>query len=409
MNKQKEFFKKLRKEQYTILIPNMLPTHFRLLQNVLIKHGYNAILLENEGRQIKDEGLKNIHNDACYPALIVTGQFIDALKSGKYDLNKTAVIITQTGGGCRASNYLALIKKAMKASFPSVEVISVNVSGLEKERSFPFTLSIIFDFLYSAMYGDLLMCLYNQIKPYEINKGDTDKINDQAYAYLIDCLKDKKYSHLKKNYQYVIDLFKSIKITDKKKVKVGIVGEIFVKYSSLANNHLVDFLIEENTQPVVPSLMEFILYCLVNNSIDYKYYKMHRFSHSFVKLGYKIILKYTRDLNDILIKNQLEPYEDFDEIRKNCKYIINQGVKMGEGWLIPSEIVTMAKHGVNNIVCAQPFGCLPNHIVGKGMIRPIKKMFSNINIAPIDYDPGASKVNQENRIKLMLSSFEEIK
>lgn len=409
MNKRKQFFKKLKDENYTILVPNMSSIHFVFLIEAFRKQGYNAELLTYEGREVKDEGLKNVHNDACYPALLVTGSYIHALKTGKYDLNKTAVLITQTGGGCRASNYLPLIKKAMKDAYPNVPVISLNVSGLEKEHSLPLNLPFVLDLMYAVLYGDLVMALYNQTKPYEINSGDTDKIHEEANNYLCTCIKNKKGHQLKKNYQHVIDLFKSVKVNKTQKVKVGVVGEIFVKYSSLANNQLIDFLIHENTEPVCPSLMEFILYCLKNTEVDYNYYERNKKSHQFVKLGYNFIIKFTNKMNKALKDNGYEPYDDFKEISDNCKLIIDQGVKMGEGWLIPSEMVTMAKHGINNIVCAQPFGCLPNHIVGKGMVRPIKKMFPNINIAPIDYDCGASKVNQENRIKLMLSTFEEIK
>lgn len=406
MNDRKKFFKKLKDEGYTILLPNMLDTHFELLKNVFIKEGYKAELLKTDGREIKDEGLKNIHNDACYPALIVTGQFINALKSGKYDLNKVAVIITQTGGGCRASNYLPLIKKALKNSFPQVPVISLNASGLEKERSLPLNLSFASNLLASVYYGDLLMNLYNQTKPYENFPNQVDNIQKECIEYLNKYLYSGSYLTFKKHYLYIINKFKEVKLPSTKKVKVGIVGEIFVKYSPLANNHLVDFLIKENTQPVVPSLLEFLLYCLVNNDIDHKYYGRNKKTHFVVKLAYNFLVKKSRQMNKMIQENGFEPYDDFDVIKKSCKKIIDQGVKMGEGWLIPSEMVAMAENGINNIVCAQPFGCLPNHIVGKGMIRPIKKMYPNCNIAPIDYDPGATKVNQENRIKLMLSNIE---
>lgn len=408
MNKQKKFFKKLKDEGYTILLPNMLPTHFALLARVFELEGYKAELLEDESDDIKEEGLKNIHNDACYPALLVAGSFIKALKSGKYDLNKVALIITQTGGGCRASNYLPLIKKAIKDRFPQVPVISLNASRLEKEHSLPLNLRFLLNMACSVFYGDLIMNLYNQIVPYELIKGSSEKAKKEAFDFLVGLLNTKsKYRKLKKNYQKVIDIFKKVQIAKKDKPKVGIVGEIFVKYSSLANNQLIDFLLKENCEPVLPSLVEFLLYCLVNNEIDFKLYSHHKFSHFFVKLGYKILYKMSKTMNEIIEKNGFTPYEDFKQIRNNCHYIISQGVKMGEGWLIPSEIFNFAKNDVLNIVCLQPFGCLPNHIVGKGMVRPLKKFFPNLNIALIDYDPGASKVNQENRIKLMLSAIND--
>lgn len=408
MNSRKKFFKKLKDEGYTILLPNMLDTHFEVLANVLTKHGFKSELLKTDGREIKDEGLKNIHNDACYPALIVTGQFINALKSGKYDLNKVALIITQTGGGCRASNYLPLIKKALKNTFPQVPVISLNFSGLEKERSLPLSAGLALDMLASVFYGDLLMNLYNQTKPYENYPNQVDTIQSNCVKYLGKlCKSSAKYLRLKSTYEYIVNQFKEVKIPEKKKVKVGIVGEIFVKYSPLANNHLVDFLIKEGTQPVVPSLTEFLLYTIVNGQVDHKYYSRHKYTHGVYNIVYKFLTKRINIMNKVLVDNGFEPYDDFENINKACKKIIDQGVKMGEGWLIPSEMVAMAESGINNIVCAQPFGCLPNHIVGKGMIRPIKKMYPNCNIAPIDYDPGATKVNQENRIKLMLSNVKQ--
>ena len=408
MNKRKAFFNKLKKEKYTILLPNMLPIHFRFLSKTFNLAGYKTELLETEGRQIKDEGLKNIHNDACYPALIVTGQYIDALNSGKYDLNKTAVLITQTGGGCRASNYYFLIKKALEKQFPQVPVITLNVSGLEKDFSIPIGFKMAKNMLCSVLYGDLIMLLYNQTKPYETYKNQADEIQEKCFDNLLTKMdKGKGFLRLKKNYQYIINEFSLIKIPQKRKPRVGIVGEIFVKYSSLANNHLVDFLVSEQTEVELPSLTEFLLYCLSNNNVDYKLYKHHKFTHMFVSLAYKFLYKMSINLNKSLKGSQFYPYEDFENVKKACQGIISRGVKMGEGWLIPAEMVAMAKRGVKNIVCAQPFGCLPNHIVGKGMIRPIKNMFPDVNIAAIDYDPGATKVNQENRIKLMLANIEQ--
>lgn len=407
MNERKRFFKKLKKEGYTILFPNMLPTHFELFAEIFKKFGYKAEVLLDEGREIKDEGLKNIHNDACYPALIVTGSFISALKSGKYDLNKTAVIMSQTGGGCRASNYIFLIRKALQSTFPQVPCISLNASGLEKEMSFPFTPRLLLDFFYALMYGDLIMLCYNQTKPYEKIKNQADEIQANCFKDLRHQIRNGGFSHLKKNYKMIVNRFSKIEIPDKRKPRVGVVGEIFVKYSALANNHLLDFLIQEGTEPNVPSLLEFLLYCLANNEEDFILYGHHKVSHRFVKIAYKFLYKQSLRMNKALKGTKFIPYEDFEEIKANAEKIISRGVKMGEGWLIPAEMLTMAEHGVKNIVCAQPFGCLPNHIVGKGMVRPIKELHPEVNIAPIDYDPGATKVNQENRIKLMLSNIKE--
>jgi len=408
MSKRSALFKKLKKEGYTILIPDMLPYHFRLVADVFTKHGYKTQMCTASGRVVKDEGLKSVHNDACYPALLTTGQFITELKSGKYDLNKTAVMMSQTGGGCRASNYIFLIRRALAKEFPQVPVLSLNLSGLEKDASLPLTPGLAYQTVLSILYGDMLMNLYNQVRPYETENGQAKGILNDCFERINSQLNkgQKGFYHIKKNYQFMIDSFSKIKIPANRKPRVGIVGEIYVKYSALANNDLAEFLVSENVEPFYPSFMEFLLYCLANNSNDYKLYRRNKFTHSFVKIGYNIALKMTRVQANMLKGTQFIPYDDFEETRKNCKLIISQGVKMGEGWLIPAEMVTMGLHGSKNIVCAQPFGCLPNHIAGKGMIRPIKNICPDLNIAAIDYDPGATKVNQENRIKLMLSNIQ---
>ncbi len=404
-SERKAFWKKIKKENYTILFPDMLPTHFAIIQEVFRKHGFNCQMMTATGRQVKDEGLKCIHNDACYPALIVTGQFMVELKSGKYDLKHTAVMMSQTGGGCRASNYISLIRKAMAKEFPEVPVISLNFSGLEKKYSLPVSPKMALEMVYSCLYGDMLMNLYNQTHPYEKEKGEAEAIKNDCTKHIVDCLHTHGYYSVKRNYAYMVKRFSEIAIPQVRKPRVGIVGEIYVKYSSMANNQLNDFLVGEGCEVLSPALMEFILYCLVNIQNDYDFYHRNRFTHLLGRLGFKAAYKMCRKQANALKNSQFLPYDDFKEISANTARIISQGVKMGEGWLIPSEMVTMADHGINSIVCCQPFGCLPNHIVGKGMVRPIKKLCPNVNIAAIDYDPGATKVNQENRIKLMLSNL----
>lgn len=405
--KRKEVWKKIKDEHYLILIPDMLPIHFRLMAKILNKFGYRTQMVKAATREVKDEGLKHVQNDACYPALIVTGQFLVELKSGKYDLNHTAVMMSQTGGGCRASNYISLIRKAMAKEFPQVPVLSFNFSGLEKVYSLPTPPKMLLEMAYAALYGDMLMLLYNESRPYEGTKGDANKILEDCVDYISKRLNGRGFYNTKKNYQYFIDSFSKIAIPEKRKPIVGIVGEIFVKYSTLANNDLADFLIEEGTEPFSPSLMEFVLYCLTNGVNDFTLYKKGKISHLINKALYKIVYRLTKKQAKALNGTKFYPFDDFEEIRHNTRKIISQGVKMGEGWLIPSEMVTMAEHGVKDIVCCQPFGCLPNHIVGKGMMRPIKEMYPGLNIAAIDYDPGATKVNQENRVKLMLSNLEK--
>jgi predicted nucleotide-binding protein (sugar kinase/HSP70/actin superfamily) len=410
MNKEKKarkaLWKKLKDENYLILIPAMLPIHFRLLSEVLTKFGYRTKMMEVSGREVKDEGLRNVQNDACYPALLVVGQFMCELKSGKYDLDHTAIMMSQTGGGCRASNYISLIRKSIGKEFPNVPVLSFNFSGLEKTTSLPFTPRLVLQLCLGVLYGDMLMLLYNQTRPYETEKGQADRILEECSTFISTRLKEGGFYNRKKNYKHFVDAFSEIKIPAKRKPRVGIVGEIYVKYSALANNDLVNFLIEEGTEPFQPSLLEFCLYCILNVMNDYKFYKIAKFSHLIYRMAYKIAYKESLRQTASLKGSQFLPYDDFEEIRRNTSKIISQGVKMGEGWLIPSEMVTMAETGIEDIVCCQPFGCLPNHIVGKGMIRPIKALYPKINIAAIDYDPGATKVNQENRIKLMLSNLD---
>ncbi len=396
------------KKEYTILIPNMLPYHFEVLKHVLELAGYKVDVLTNSSRSVIDEGLKHVHNDTCFPALCVIGQYVDALKSGKYDVNKTAVLISQTGGGCRASNYLPLIRKALKAEFPQVPVLSLNFSGLEAQNSLKMPLPLILKVGYGIIYADVIMSLYNQTKPYELNEGDTDKIREVCVKFLNDSFDDNSYTKHKRVVRELISAFKGVKVSERNKIKVGIVGEIYVKYSPLANSELEKFLIKEDCEPVVPSLMDFVLYCIVNILNDKEYYG-HKTKFRFVyKLVYKFLLRLQGDIIKLYEKDgTFEPMHDFKHVRKCADKVINQGVKMGEGWLIPAEMAAMAETGTENIVCAQPFGCLPNHIVGKGTVRTIKNMYEKANIVPVDYDPSATRVNQENRIKLMIATARE--
>ena len=389
---------------HKILVPDMLPIHFKLLIAIFESKGYTMELLQNDSRAVVDEGLKNVHNDACYPALLVIGQFMDALKSGKYNIDKTALLITQTGGGCRASNYIHLLRKAVDKNFPQVPVVSLNFSGLEKDSGFKITAPMFFMMLYAILYGDLLMTCYNKCRTYEVNKGEAKATLEKWQDALGEMFRQGRgYTKTKKLYREIMDDFGAIKLSGEKKVRVGIVGEIYVKYSPLANNHLEDFLISEGCEPVVPSLLEFVMYCAVSNFNNAALYDNKTMKSAVFKLGYKLIYAKQKELIKIMKQHgKFEPMHDFEHLRKLADKYINQGVVMGEGWLIPAEMAALAKSGVENIICAQPFGCLPNHIVAKGMSRAIKDDNPNANIVAIDYDPGATRVNQENRIKLML-------
>jgi predicted nucleotide-binding protein (sugar kinase/HSP70/actin superfamily) len=392
---------------HTILVPNMLPVHFRLLMAIFEHKGYKLELLENDSRNVVDEGLKNVHNDACYPALLVIGQFMDALNSGKYDPDKTALMITQTGGGCRASNYIHLLRKAVAKNYPQIPVVSLNFSGLEKDSAFQVTPAMLIRLLYAVLYGDLLMTCYNKCRTYELEKGAAKAMLDKWQTRLGDIFRrgSREYLKTKKLYPEILNDFASIKLSDEKKIRVGIVGEIYVKYSPLANNHLEDFLLSEGCEPVVPSLLEFVMYCASGTFTDAEFYDNKSTQSRIYKLGYKLIYSKQKELIRFMKEQgSFEPLHDFEHLRALADKYISQGVVMGEGWLIPAEMAALAQSGVDNIICTQPFGCLPNHIVAKGMSRAIKEDNPNANIVAIDYDPGATRVNQENRIKLMLAN-----
>lgn len=399
------------KKNYTILIPDMLPIHFSMLTVLFRNYGYNVEVLKNTGKSVVDTGLMYVHNDTCYPALLVIGQMIDALKSGKYDVHKVALMITQTGGGCRASNYIKLLKKALfKAGFGFVPVLSLNLAGLDKSNSMKFTLGMLLKSALIITCGDMLTLVSNQTRPYEINPGDTDRLVKKWSDKIIKIIKKNiNIAECRNIFRNIAKSFAQIPMDRSRKVvKVGVVGEIYVKYSSLANNELEKFLASENCEVMVPGLLGFCYYCAVNNIKNYELYGGSIVKYEAMKVGKSVI---ERCENSMI--NALKEYDCFtaptplSECRKLGEKVITAGCKMGEGWLLVAEMMGLIEDGYSNIVCAQPFGCLPNHIVGKGVIRTIRNLHSDANIVPVDYDPGATKVNQENRIKLMLSIARE--
>ena len=399
------------KKDYKILIPDMLPIHFAMLQKLFRNFGYNCEVLKNEGKSVVDTGLMYVHNDTCYPALMVIGQMIDALNSGKYDLNKTALMITQTGGGCRASNYIKLLKKALhKAGYGHIPVLSLNFAGLDKDSSMKFTPEMLVSAALIITCGDMITLVSNQTRPYEINKGDTDKLINEWIEKINAMIDDGvKFSTVKGIFKRIAKSFSEIPMDrTRKTVKVGVVGEIYVKYSSVANNRLEEFLASEGCEVMVPGLLGFCYYCIVNWVEDYNNYGGKYSTHLIFKFAETLVAK----CEDMMC-NAVKEYDCFTaptslpEIKRLAQEIIGLGCKMGEGWLLVGEMMGLIEDGYENIVCAQPFGCLPNHIVGKGVIRQIRNKYSDANIVPIDYDPGATKVNQENRIKLMLSIARE--
>ncbi len=403
-------FTKQMKKEYTILMPNMAPIHFRILQKVFTYYGYKSDLLETTGPEIAQTGLKYVHNDTCYPALLVIGQFIQALQSGKYDVHKTALMITQTGGGCRASNYIFLLRKALKkAGFEFVPVISLSF-GMEKNSGFSLTIPLIRRFVGGLVYGDQLMLLSNQTKPYEVNKGESMALvqewSDKISQMLIEG-KGYTLEEIDETLDKITKSFSKIELNKVPKVKVGIVGEIYVKYSAMANNGLEEFLAEQDCEVCLPGLMGFASFKVDNRIEDIKMFGGNGVKFKVVQM----LLNYLTKLEGLMIeaakKYGFVPPHEYAHTKQLVKGIIGYGSKMGEGWLLTAEMLELAETGYENIVCTQPFGCLPNHINGKGAIRKIKEVMPNANIVTIDYDPGAPKVNQENRIKLMLAVGKE--
>lgn len=396
------------KNEYTILVPNMLPMHFKLILRIMQAHGYHPELLETAGPEIAEIGLRYTHNDTCYPAVLVIGQFMQALLSGKYDPHKTALIMFQTGGGCRASNYISLIRKALaKAGMEYVPVISFSPMGLEKHPGFTPSLSLWHQMFYAVLYGDLLMSLVAQVRPYELTPGQAEYTAarwTEALGQQLGTARRIHYRDILSNYRRMIDDFAAIPLQKREAVKVGIVGEIFVKYSPLANNDLERFLNSEGAEAVVPGLTDFCLYTVYNELMEYRHYKRKALRHPIVLWLYRFMCRKKQDIIDIMKQSPFEAWTPFEQTVEMASGLIHHAVKMGEGWLLTAEMAELVHSGCSNIVCTQPFGCLPNHICGKGMMKPIKERYPDVNIVAIDYDTSASRVNQENRLKLMLAN-----
>ena len=406
-----EFTKEM-KATHEILAPDIFPTHMSLIKELFAMYGYKVTILKNTGKDVIDTGLKYLHNDMCYPAICAVGQQLYALESGQYDLNKVALVQFQTGGGCRASNYIWLLRKALKnLNMEHVPVISLSFSGVEKSSGFKVTPMMLFKGLMAIVYGDLIMLLRNQVRPYEVNEGETLKLVEKWNEELISQFRKNKGlvgKSLRKNMRDIAKSFSEIPRKNVKKTKVGIVGEIYVKYSPFGNNGLEDFLFSQDCEFMVPGVLPFFQTMFANAETDYELYGGSKLTKGI----YKFVEKRVETLETIMLDTLKEFPEfvapsKFEHVKELGEKVIGRGVKMGEGWLLPAEIAELVESGYSNVVCAQPFGCLPNHIVGKGVIRTIKEMYPTANICPVDYDAGASKVNQENRIKLMLAIAKE--
>ncbi len=407
------FTEEMKEQGYTIAIPNMSPVHFSIMKRIFINHGFKPVLLENNSPSVIQEGLKYVHNDMCYPCLLVIGQIIDAINRGIVDKDHTAVIISQTGGGCRASNYYFLLIKALeRAGLGHIPVISANLQGMNSNPGFRITFPMLVQAFTALVYGDLLMLLSNQVRPYEINKGDADRVVEKWTAIIGDCYETNRgyfWKNMKRKLFQIADDFAAVPVKRTPKVRVGVVGEIYMKYSRLGNSDLQGFLESEDAEVMLPPMMGFVLYCFQNGIKDEEYYG-GRARYAF------IMDKIVMPVLSIVEKWTDQAIERYPEFRKAAAFkelieygerFIDTGCKMGEGWLLTAEMAELIEKGYDNIVCTQPFGCLPNHICGKGMIRPLKEAYPESNIVPIDYDPSATRVNQENRIKLMLAVARE--
>ncbi|MCK5387842.1 MAG: 2-hydroxyacyl-CoA dehydratase [Candidatus Izimaplasma sp.] len=402
-------FTKEMKKEYKILIPSMAPYHFDFFIDILESEGYQAEILQNHNFDLINEGMKYSHNDICVPAMLVIGQFIDAIKTGGYDIHKIAVVISQTGGGCRASNYLSLIRKAfIKAGYEFIPIVSFNSVGLESNPGFKITNRMIFKLTNSLIFGDILMQVVNEVIPYEVNPGETMRVYKETHELLA---KSVSYNDIrawlqpKRLIEKVIKRFAEIEVDRSiKKPKVGVVGEIYVKYSPLGNNNLEQVLRDEGCEVITPSIFDFFLYTFDSTAYDIKNYGGSQLSKIKNLLTVEFVEKRKKVLANILDKYGFVKPLSYKEIKGLAKGFIGHGTHVGEGWLLTAEMVHLIHNDVPNIVCTQPFGCLPNHIAGKGMIKRIKDNFPESNIVTIDYDTSATEINQLNRIRLMISN-----
>ena len=396
------------RKNYTLLCPQMSPIHFDILEPAFAACGYNFVVMQNDNRHAIDMGLKYVNNDACYPSLWVVGQIMDELHSGKYDLNKTAVIMSQTGGGCRATNYVGFIRRALKkAGMEQIPVVSLNLSKLESNPGFHINFEMLERAAYGAVFGDIFMrCVY-RMRPYEKVKGSVDACHNKWLPVVKDFVTAKHMNIFKfeKLCREIIEDFDKIEITDEVKPRVGVVGEILVKFAPAANNHLVELLEAEGAEAVVPDLIDFMLYCFYNQIYKAEELGTSKKTALLMRAGIWAIEKLRSGATKAFEKSvHFDPPTSIYKLVEYAKPIVSIGNQTGEGWFLTGEMVELIKEGATNIVCTQPFGCLPNHVVGKGVIKKMRHMYPGCNIVAIDYDPGASEVNQLNRIKLMLST-----
>ena len=403
-----EYTKRMKDEGYTILAPQMSPIHFQFLEPVFRSNGYNLVVLQNDDRGAIDAGLQYVNNDACYPSLIVVGQVMQALESGKYDLDHTAVLMTQTGGGCRASNYVGFFRRALeKAGMEHIPVISLNANGMEKNEGFKTPIPLLVKAMEALAYGDILMRVLYATRPYELVPGSANELHDK-WAEVCKKQLEKKapdFAGYRKIIRGIVRDFDALPRTDEVKPKVGVVGEILVKFSPLANNHIVDLLEEEGAEAVMPDLTDFLFYCMYNQRFKYEHLGGNKSTMKLANLGIYALEKFRGTaVKELENSAHFNPPSKIDRLAEMAAPHVSIGNETGEGWFLTGEMMELIEEGVPNIVCTQPFGCLPNHVVGKGVIKELRAENPDANIIAVDYDPGASEVNQLNRIKLMLST-----
>ena len=403
----KKIFTKDMRKDYTILIPQMAPIHFELLETAVKSSGYNVKLLRNCTQKTVETGLKYVNNDACYPSILTTGQMIEALQSGKYDLNKTALIMSQTGGGCRATNYIGFIRKALKdAGFGNVPVISFNIVGMEKMPGFKITVPLMEKLLKTVIYGDLLQKMLTKNRAYEVNKGETQKLFDSWMKKCKELLVKSNNKEFKQSIYDIVNDFEKIELdTSIEKPKVGIVGEVLIKYHPFGNNFVADLLEKEGAEVILPDFMGFVKFMATHKITFNNLLNTNKTSSKIMKAAIHLIDILEKDLKIALAnskKNYLPPC-DIWHLEDKVKDVLSIGNQTGEGWFLTAEMIEYIEHDIPNIICVQPFACLPNHVVGKGVIKTIREKYPDANISPVDYDPGASETNQANRIKLLMT------
>ncbi len=403
----KVIFTKDMKKDYTILIPQMAPIHFELLEAAVKSSGYKVELLRECTDHTVETGLKYVNNDACYPSILTTGQMIEALQSGKYDLDRTALIMSQTGGGCRATNYIGFIRKALKdAGFEKVPVISFNVVGMEKMPGFKITIPLVERLLKMVVYADLLQKMLTKNRAYEVNKGETQKLFDIWMEKCKKLLEKSTMNEFKQSIYDIVNDFEKIELdTSVQKPKVGIVGEVLIKYHPFGNNFVANKLEEEGAEVILPDFMGFVKFIATHKITFNQLIKTDPLKAKIFKTAIKLIDILEKDVRIALAnskKGYLQPC-DIWHLEEQVKDVLSIGNQTGEGWFLTAEMIEYMEHGIPNIVCVQPFACLPNHVVGKGVIKTIRNKYPEANISPIDYDPGASEANQTNRIKLLMT------